>query len=46
MNVRSVVFKCLHPYTYPYAKLSYEVQRDITTMYGLGLHDLIPTHGD
>ena len=46
MNVCSVVFKCLHPYTYPYAKLPYEVQRNIIALYGLGIHDLIPMHGD
>jgi hypothetical protein len=30
MNVRTMVFKCSDPYTYPYAKVSYEVQHDIT----------------
>jgi hypothetical protein len=46
MNVHSMVFNHLHPYMCPYSKVSYEVQRDITALYGLGLHDLIPTHGD
>jgi hypothetical protein len=31
---------------YPYPKVSYEVQHDIIALYGLGLHDLIPMHGD
>jgi hypothetical protein len=46
MNVCTMVFKCSDPYTYPYAKVSYEVQHAIIALYGLELHDFVPTHGD
>jgi hypothetical protein len=46
MDVRTMVFNCFDPYVYPYAKVSYDVQRDIIALYGLGLHDFFPMHGD